>query len=225
MGSIILKDRVLSKNDELALENRAVFDKRKVWCLNLISSPGSGKTTLIECTVDRLGEKLSIGVLVGDLDTETDARRIAAHGVAVRQIITGGSCHLNAKTVGDFLGYFDLESLDVMIIENVGNLVCPTSYHLGEHDRVCLISAPEGNDKPLKYPGAIHTADLLLLTKLDLAPYTDFNPETVRNSALRIKNSLPVIQLSCKSGEGLDEWIEWFENRARSFKDSKEVPS
>ena len=223
MGSIILKNKVLSKNDELALENRAVFDRRRVWCLNLISSPGAGKTTLIESTVDSLGGKLSIGVLVGDLDTETDARRIAAHGVGVRQIITGGACHLNAKTVGEFLRHFDLDELDVLIIENVGNLVCPTSYHLGEHDRVCLISAPEGNDKPLKYPGAIHTSDLLLLTKLDLVPYTDFDPETVRSNALRIKNSLPVMSLSCKSGEGMNEWIEWFENRACSFKDSEEV--
>jgi len=222
MGSIILKDKVLSKNDQLALENRAVFDSHDVWCLNLISSPGAGKTTLIESTLDRLAGKFSIGVLVGDLETENDARRIAGHGVIARQIITGGACHLNAKTVGEFLLQFDLDELEVMIIENVGNLVCPTSYHLGEHDRVCLISAPEGNDKPLKYPCAIHTADLLLLTKLDLAPYTDFDPETVHQNALRIKNGLPVIGLSSKSGEGLDRWIEWFESRARSFKESKE---
>ena len=223
MGSIILKDKVLSKNDELALENRAVFDKHKVWCLNLISSPGAGKTTLVESTLERLGGRFSVGVLVGDLDTENDARRVAAHGVPVSQIITGGACHLNAKTVGEFLGRFDLDALDVMIIENVGNLVCPTSYHLGEHVRVCLISAPEGNDKPLKYPGAIHTADMLLLTKLDLAPYTDFDAEVVRENALRIKAGLPVMRLSCKSGEGLDQWIEWFETRARSFKDAKKV--
>jgi hydrogenase nickel incorporation protein HypB len=223
MGSIILKDKLLSKNDELALENRSVLDKHKVWCINLISSPGAGKTTLVESTVDRLAGKLSIAVLVGDLDTENDARRIAAHGVPVQQIITGGACHLNAKTIGELLPQFDLDALDVMIIENVGNLVCPTSYHLGEHDRVCLISAPEGNDKPLKYPGAIHTADLLLLTKLDLAPYTDFDAGVVSENALRIKASLPVMRLSAKTGEGLDEWVAWFERRARSFSGSKEV--
>ncbi|MEA2062980.1 MAG: hydrogenase nickel incorporation protein HypB [Gemmatimonadota bacterium] len=217
MGSIILKDKVLTKNDQFALENRALLDRHNVWCLNLISSPGSGKTTLIEHTVDRLADKYSMGVLVGDLETENDARRIAEHGVPVRQIITGGSCHLNAKTIGEFLNGFDLDSLKVMIIENVGNLVCPTSYHLGEHDRVCLISSPEGDDKPLKYPGAIHTSDLLVLTKLDLSPYTDFNVRAARDNALRIKSGLPVLELSCKSGQGLEKWFEWFESRAGSF--------
>jgi hydrogenase nickel incorporation protein HypB len=215
MGSIVLKDKVLSKNDEIALENRALFDRHGLWCVNLISAPGSGKTTLVERTVDRLRGRLRIGVLVGDLQTENDARRIAAHGVPVRQIITGGACHLNAKTIGEFADVLGLDELDVLIIENVGNLVCPTSYHLGEHERVCLISTPEGDDKPLKYPGAIHTADAVLITKSDLAPYTDFDIEKARLNAWRIKTGVPVMVVSCKSGEGLEAWFDWFETHAR----------
>jgi len=215
MGTIVIKDKVLSKNDEIALANRELFDKSGIWCVNLISSPGSGKTALIERTADSLAGKLRLGVLVGDLETHNDERRIAAHGVPVKQIITGGACHLNAKTITDFLKYFHLDELDVLLIENVGNLVCPTSYHLGEHDRVCLISIPEGDDKPLKYPGAIHTSDALVINKIDLAPYTDFNMEHARRNALKVKEGLPVMALSCRTGEGLEAWIKWFESHAR----------
>ncbi len=215
MGSIQVKDKVLSKNDQLALVNRALFDKHGIWCLNLISSPGAGKTTLVEKTVDALAGRLRIAVLVGDLETENDARRIGAHGVPVRQIITGGACHLTADTIAEFLGCFDLKSLDVVIIENVGNLVCPTSYHLGEHARVALISTPEGDDKPPKYPGAIYTSDLVLLTKSDLAPYTDFSLEAARCNVGRVKPEIPVLELSSKTGAGLEAWLEWFERNAR----------
>ena len=222
MGTIKLENKVLSKNDQLALENRRLLDEHGVWGVNLISSPGSGKTSLIERTVDRLAGRLRIGVLVGDLETENDARRIAAHGVPAHQIITGGACHLNAGTIGEFMQRFDLDQLDALVIENVGNLVCPTSYHLGEHDRVCLISTPEGDDKPLKYPGAIHTSDLLVINKTDLAPYTNFRVEEARTNALRIKAGLPVLALSCVSGEGLEPWLEWFESHARERNSRRE---
>ena len=214
MSTIEIKDKLLSKNDQYALANRNLFDSHGVWCVNLISAPGSGKTSLIESTVDHLSVRLNLAVLVGDLETENDANRIAAHGVPVRQIITGGACHLNARTVGDFLAHFDLERLDALIIENVGNLVCPASYYLGEHDRVSLISTPEGDDKPLKYPGAIHTSDVMLITKTDLAPYTDFSIARCRENALKIESELTVMALSVRSGEGLDAWLEWFELHA-----------
>jgi len=215
MTTIDINDRLLSKNDQYALANRRNFDEHCLWCVNLISAPGSGKTTLIEKTADHFAGKLGIGVLVGDLETENDAARIARHGVPVRQIITGGTCHLNARTIGDFLPHFDLDSLDALVIENVGNLVCPATYYLGEHDRVCLISTPEGDDKPLKYPGAIHTSNLLLITKTDLAPYTDFDIEKASQNALAIESTIEVMALSCKSGEGMEQWYGWFESHAR----------
>ena len=215
MTTIEINDRLLSKNDQYALANRRTFDRHGVWCVNLISAPGSGKTTLIEKTVDRLAGELYIAVLVGDLETQNDADRIAGHGVPVRQIITGGTCHLTARVIGEFLAHFDLPSLDVLIIENVGNLVCPASYYLGEHDRVCLVSTPEGDDKPLKYPAAIHTSNALLITKTDLLPYTDFDLEKVRQNALRIESSIEIMALSCRSGEGMEQWYGWFESHAR----------
>ena len=214
MGSIQLKDKVLSRNDQIALENRRLFDSHGIWCLNLISAPGAGKTTLIERTLDDLAGALRIAVLVGDLETENDARRIAKHGAPVRQIITGGACHLTAGVIGEYSGYFDLNGLDVLIIENVGNLVCPTSYHLGEHTRVALISTPEGDDKPLKYPGAVYTSDAVLITKTDMAPYTDFDILKATANIHRVKAGIPVISLSSKTGEGFEAWLDWFVKNA-----------
>lgn len=215
MTTIKVKDKLLSKNDQHGLANREVFDRHRIWCINLISAPGSGKTTLIECTVDHFAHQFNIGVLVGDLDTEYDSRRIAAHGVPVHQIITGGACHLNARTIGEFISRFDLDKLEVLIIENVGNLVCPTSYYLGEHHRISLISTPEGDDKPVKYPGAMYTSDAVLFTKTDLVPYVDFDLKAASENALKIESSLAVMALSAKTGEGLEAWFDWFESHAK----------
>ena len=215
MTKIEVKDKLLSKNDQYALANRELFDRQGIWCINLISAPGSGKTTLIERTVDQFASRFNIGVLVGDLDTEYDSRRIAAHGVPVRQIITGGACHLVARTIGEFISHFDLDQLQVLIIENVGNLVCPASYYLGEHHRVSLVSTPEGDDKPLKYPGAMHTSDAVLFTKTDLAPYVDFDLDLARKNALKIESNLAVMALSAKTGEGMEAWFDWFESNAK----------
>lgn len=211
MTTIDVNDRLLSKNDQQAIANRRLFDSHGVVCINLISAPGSGKTTLIERTADKFAGELRIGVLVGDLETENDANRIAEHGVEVYQIITGGSCHLTARVVGEFAGRFDLDGLDLLIVENVGNLVCPTSYYLGEHHRVALVSTPEGDDKPLKYPGAIHTSDLLLITKTDLAPYVNFDVDRAAANARRINSGIEVFGLSCTGGEGIDQWYNWLE--------------
>ena len=218
MAEIKIANKVLSKNDSEALINRELYDSHGLWCVNLISSPGAGKTTLVEKTADHFAGKLKIGVLVGDLETENDAERIRKHGVRVIQIITGGACHLTAVTIRERAEELGVEDLDALIIENVGNLVCPTSYHLGEHDRVCLISTPEGDDKPLKYPSAISKSDLVLISKTDLAPYTDFDIERAADNAGRIKASMPVINISSKSGEGLDGWFEWFEARCREHR-------
>lgn len=215
MTTINIKDRLLSKNDQFALANHEIFDRHGIWCCNLISAPGSGKTTLIERTVDHFADRLNIGALVGDLDTENDSRRIAAHGVPVYQIITGGACHLNARTIGEFIPRFNLDQLEVLIIENVGNLVCPTSYYLGEHHRVSLISTPEGDDKPVKYPGAMHTSDAVLFTKTDLVPYVDFDLKAASENALKIESSLAVMALSAKTGEGMETWFDWFESHAK----------
>jgi len=215
MTTIKIKDKLLSKNDQYALANHELFNRHGIWCINLISAPGSGKTTLIECTVDQFASRFNIGVLVGDLDTECDSRRIAAHGVPVHQIITGGACHLVARTISEFIARFDLDQLQVLIIENVGNLVCPTSYYLGEHHRVSLVSTPEGDDKPLKYPGAMHTSDAVLFTKTDLAPYVDFDLDTATKNALKIESSLAIMAFSVKTGEGMKAWFDWFESHAK----------
>jgi len=216
MTTIDINDKLLSKNDQHALANRRLLESNGVWCVNMISAPGSGKTTLIEKTADHFENGPKIGVLVGDLETQNDADRIASHGVEVYQIITGGACHLTARVVGEFLRKFDLAKLDVLIVENVGNLVCPTSYYLGEHNRIVLVSTPEGDDKPLKYPGAIHTADLMLVTKLDLAPYTNFDVEKAGENARRINADIEVLNISCTGGEGLDQWFGWFGDHAKT---------
>ncbi len=214
MTTIDINDKLLSKNDQHALANRRLLDSNGVWCVNIIGAPGSGKTTLIERTADKFAGDPEIGVLVGDLETRHDAERIAAHGVEVYQIITGGTCHLTARVVGEYLQRFDIGSLDVLIVENVGNLVCPTSYYLGEHNRMVLVSTPEGDDKPLKYPGAVHTSDLMLVTKTDLAPYTNFDVARAGENARRINADIDVFPVSCTSGEGLDQWFDWFGKHA-----------
>jgi len=215
MSTIEIKDKLLSKNDQNALANRNLFDRHGVWCVNLISAPGSGKTSLIESTADHLSGRLNLGVLVGDLETENDANRIAAHGVPVRQIITGGACHLNARTVGDFLVHFDLERLDALIIENVGNLVCPASYYLGEHDRVSLISTPEGDDKPLKYPAMFRNASVLLINKIDLVPYVNCSVDTMVRNAMTVNPKLKIFKMSCTTNEGIPEWCGWLEEQLK----------
>ena len=201
---------VLKKNDLLAAELRQRFQQARVFVVNVVSSPGTGKTTLLEHTLRNLRERGSrVAALVGDLETDNDARRLAASGAPARQIQTHGFCHLDAEMVAAHLEGWDLSDLDYLFIENVGNLVCPASYDLGEHQRVALLSVTEGEDKPLKYPKMFNSADLAVITKWDLAEVCEFQlDETVRNLHA-VRPEITVLKVSAKRGIGMDEWLNW----------------
>ena len=201
---------LLEANDHTAAHNREHFERHGVLAINLMSSPGAGKTSLLEATIDALKNELSIAVIEGDLETENDADRIRKHGVPAIQITTGSACHLDAHMVHDALHKLDLQKLDIVFIENVGNLVCPASFDLGQHLNITLLSVPEGDDKPAKYPVMFRAADLVLLSKSDLLPVLDdFNPDNARQYLRELANSAPVFELSAKSGTGIGLWLRW----------------
>lgn len=200
---------ILKANDELARRNRALFEEAGVTVVNLISSPGSGKTTLLERTIEAMGRRLSLGVVEGDIQTTRDAERIGRKGVPVVQINTRGACHLDAGMVSAALEGFPLEGLDLLFIENVGNLVCPAEFDLGEHAKVAMLSVAEGNDKVAKYPLVFRQAAVLVLGKLDLLPHTDFRLEALEADLAEINPGLPVFALSARTGEGMDRWCQW----------------
>ena len=201
---------LLHENDHTAAHNRQHFDKHGVLAINLMSSPGAGKTALLEATINRLGEELSIAVIEGDLETENDAERIRRHGIPAVQITTGSACHLDAHMVHDALHRLDLSALDIVFIENVGNLVCPASFDLGQHANVALLSVPEGDDKPAKYPVMFRAADLVLLSKCDLLPVLDdFSPDEARRHVRELANPAAVLELSSKTGDGMTQWLDW----------------
>ncbi len=201
---------ILSENDRIAAHNRAHFDMHGVLAINLMSSPGAGKTALLERTIEALGGALRIAVIEGDLATENDARRIRAKGVPAVQITTGSACHLDAQMIHRALHEIELDGLDVLFIENVGNLVCPASFDLGEHRDVTLLSVPEGDDKPQKYPVMFRAADLLVLTKADLLPVLpEFDPGRAETSLRAIGSAAPVIRTSCRGAAGIARWCNW----------------
>jgi len=206
---------ILARNNRLAEMNRAILQKKGVFALNLVSSPGSGKTTLLEKTLQELAGKFRCAVIEGDQQTDNDARRIAATGVPVKQINTGTGCHLDAHQVGHALEEFDLDSLDLLFIENVGNLVCPAGFDLGEAHKVVVLSVTEGEDKPLKYPHMFKAASLMLLNKTDLLPHLDFSPPHCIDMAGRVNPDIHVIELSARSGAGLDSWFDWLAEGVR----------
>lgn len=207
---IKIEKKVLSENDKLATEIRAQLKEYKIPSLNFVSSPGSGKTSLLEKTLSALSNELTIGMVAGDVQTENDANRlIKAGGEYIKPIVTGGSCHLDAKMVSKVLPQIDLEKLDLFIIENVGNLVCPSSYDLGEDMKVVLISVPEGDDKPLKYPGMFRRSAVMIINKIDMLELCDFDMKTVKRNALQINGDLKIFEMSCRTGEGLNEWYSW----------------
>ena len=206
---VVLRD-LLARNDRIAAHNREHFDSRGILAVNLMSSPGSGKTSLLECTVERLGGRLRIAVIEGDLATENDAKRIRAKGIPAVQITTGSACHLDALMVHGALSDLRLDALDLLLIENVGNLVCPASFDLGEHLDVVLLSVPEGDDKPQKYPVVFRAADLLLLTKTDLlAALPEFDPARAEESLRALGSDAPVLAISSRTGLGLGPWCAW----------------
>jgi hydrogenase nickel incorporation protein HypB len=202
-----VRERVLKQNDLLARGLRQRFQEAQVRVVSMVSSPGSGKTTLLEKTLAILSRSKHVAALVGDLATENDALRLQRSGVPVKQITTGTVCHLDASMVSASLGEWDLAQLDILFIENVGNLVCPSSYDLGEDLRVVLLSATEGEDKPLKYPTIFNTADLAVITKIDLAAAVEFDGEAAYRNIQQVRPGMRVLQVSAKTGFGMDEWL------------------
>lgn len=209
---------LLKANDYVAEIIRSKMKETKTLLINVTSSAGSGKTTLMQKTAEKLKDKLNLAVMVGDLETERDADRIRQTGIFALQIVTGGICHLEAQMVHQILDQFDLENLDVLFIENVGNLVCPSSFDLGEDYRITLMATTEGDDKPKKYPKMFLTSDLMLVSKADLLPYLPFSVDAVVKDAREINHDLEVIQISSLSEEGIDTWCDWILEKVKEKK-------
>jgi hydrogenase nickel incorporation protein HypB len=206
---VAVVERITKVNDQLAETNRARLEAAGVYGLNIMASPGAGKTTLIEQTLPLLAGRLRVGVIDGDLATSLDAERAAAAGAVAVQINTGGACHLDANMVAQGLEQLPLEEIDLLIIENIGNLICPTGFQLGTHRNVLVSSVPEGDDKPYKYPSSFSRMDVVLLNKTDLLPVCDFDLDRFRNGVRVLNEDLTFFPLSCKTGEGLPAWIDW----------------
>lgn len=216
---IKIEKKVLSENERLAAELRNKMVLNGVLSLNIVSSPGAGKTSLLENTLSDLKDEFKIAVVAGDVQTENDANRlIKAGGEWVRPLVTGGSCHLDARMVSRALKNLDLKKLDLLIIENVGNLVCPSSYDLGEYMKVVVISVPEGDDKPLKYPGMFKRSGVMIVNKTDLLGTSDFSMKEVKKNARSINSDLDIIETSCSTGEGIEEWYGWLRKHIRRVK-------
>lgn len=210
---------LMGANERWAGESRRLLRDYGVCMLNLIGSPGSGKTTLLEKMVEPLRDRLRLAVLEGDIETTRDAERLHALDVAVCQLLSGGACHLEAKLVHEALKDFDLEGLDLVVVENVGNMVCPAEFDVGEEAKVAVLSITEGEDKPLKYPLLYREARAAVLTKTDLLPYLDFDLEVCRENIRRVNSDLPVFSLSARTGEGLASWIKWVVGRCEGLRD------
>jgi len=208
---VAVEEKVLSENDKLAIKLREGFRAHKVFALNLISSPGSGKTALLERTLEALPKSAKVAVLTGDLQTENDARRLLRAGFPVKQITTGDTCHLDANMIGKALADWDLGAIDTLFIENVGNLVCPTGYDLGEDAKVVLFSVTEGEDKPQKYPAIFATAELCIINKVDLLPYVPFDLAQAIANLRRVHPGMEVIETSCTKAQGIEAWLGWVE--------------
>ena len=202
-------EQILSANDLIALENRNLLDEHGVVAVNVMASPGAGKTSTILRAIEALGGRLRVGVIEGDVAGRVDADKVAETGTPVVQINTGGGCHLDAPQVRSALQQLPLDEIDLLFIENVGNLVCPTGFALGERVNMMIASVPEGHDKPLKYPGMFSVVDALVLNKVDLMPYLDFDPEAFRTAVRALNANAPLFEVSCKTGEGIGKWVEW----------------
>jgi len=217
MNRVPLEGKVLNENARVAAELRERFREHRVLVVNLISSPGSGKTTLLEKTLETLPRGSRVAVLTGDLQTENDANRLKRYGFPVKQITTGGTCHLDARMIEKHIADWNLDDLDLLIIENVGNLVCPSSYDLGEAAKIVLLSVTEGEDKPLKYPSIFFKSELMVLTKTDLLPYVPFNVDEAVSNARRVHPDMEVVKVACLAGDGMRDWMTWLEQRKQTF--------
>ncbi len=214
MSVITIERKVLEKNDEVAGQNRDVFSRHGIFAINIVSSPGSGKTSLLECTLSRIKNRVNAAVIEGDVQTDLDAQRVSALGVPAVQIVTKGGCHLEAQLVRDALAAVDLSRLQLLIIENVGNLVCPANYDLGEAVKVVVASVTEGDDKPLKYPAMFRNASVMIINKIDLLPYVNCRIDDLKRNAISINPSLKVFETSCVTNAGIDSWCDWLEENS-----------
>jgi len=217
MAHIDLKQPILDKNEKLAESNRELFAKHNVFVLDILASPGSGKTSTILATIDALRDEFNIAVIEGDIASSVDAEKIKAQGIAAVQINTGGACHLESDMIRRAVDVLDLERLDLIIIENVGNLVCPTDFDLGEHAKVMILSVPEGDDKPLKYPGVFQVAEAVILNKVDTMPVFNFDNDAFVTSVKRLNPNAPIFPLSATKGEGVEEWADWLAAKIRAL--------
>lgn len=215
MNFITIERNVFEKNDEIAGRNRALLAENKILALNLIGSPGAGKTTILERTLAQLDGVLRAGVIEGDVQTDLDARRVSAYDVPAVQIVTRGGCHLEANLIHEALLKLDLNEIELLIIENVGNLVCPANFDLGEAMKVVVVSVTEGDDKPLKYPGVFREASVLLINKTDLLPYVNSDAAVLRRNALSINPHLEVFEISCTTHAGVARWSNWLVQHTR----------
>ncbi len=215
MKTISVVRNVLEANDRIAEQNRALFDQHRLFVINLMSSPGAGKTTLLEKTIDALKEEMGIGIIEGDIQSSHDAERIAKKEVQVVQLNTGGACHLDGNMIRDTFEALDFTRLDLLVVENVGNLVCPAEFKVGEDAKVMILSVTEGEDKPSKYPLMFHESEILLINKIDLIPYLDVRLEDIRREALRVNPDITVFEVSTKTGEGLEGWFDWLRGRVK----------
>ncbi len=218
MNRVPLGQKVLKENDRIAAELRERFADHEILCLNLVSSPGAGKTSLLERTLQAFAPTQRVAVLTGDIQTDNDAIRLARFGFPTKQITTGGTCHLEARMIEKALADWRLEDIDLLLVENVGNLVCPSSYDLGEAAKIVVLSVAEGDDKPLKYPAMFLRSELLVLNKIDLLPYVPFNLANARDFARRVHPGIEIIELSCLTGEGIPQWQRWIEGRLQSHR-------
>ena len=214
---------ILEANDRIAMQNREFLHKKGILVFNLMSAPGSGKTSLLEKTIDALKDGLRIAVIEGDIQSSMDAERIARKGVPAVQINTGGACHLDANMIRDAFEEIDFEGLDLLVVENVGNLVCPAEFKVGEDFKVMILSVTEGEDKPSKYPLMFHESKALLINKIDLLPYVDCRVDKIREEALKINPDLTIFEISCKTEEGLDDWYRWVREKIQGIKSNQGV--
>ncbi len=214
MKITVVRD-ILEVNERIAQQNRELFTENNMLVINLMSSPGAGKTTLLEKSIEALKDDIGIGVIEGDIQSTYDAERIAAKGVPAVQINTDGACHLDGNMIRDTFEEFDFKELDLLVVENVGNLVCPAEFQVGEDFKVMILSVTEGDDKPGKYPLMFRESKALLINKIDLLPYVDASLEKIREESLKINPDLKIFPVSCKTGEGLEEWLNWLKDRVK----------
>lgn len=212
---------ILEANDRIAQQNRDLFNKNALLVINLMSSPGAGKTSLLEKSIDTLKSDLRIGIIEGDIQSSQDAERIAKKGVPVVQINTGGACHLDGNMIRDTFGEFNFSDIDLLVVENVGNLVCPAEFRVGEDFKVMILSVTEGDDKPAKYPLMFRESKVLLINKIDLLPYVDCSLEKIKRDSLKINPDLTIFRISCKTGEGLEDWYNWLRKQVKAREEDR----